>query len=98
MLQSIRISNWSREDFAREVALPLATISRYLGGKRQPQLPQLLKIASHFGVSLDWLIGGDADKYDTYAPKIREVAELYSLATDDDRLVIDTILKKYKME
>lgn len=73
-----------------------ATVSRYLNGKRCPDLPYVVKLSEHFGVSIDWLLGINGDRYDVLPQDIQEVAFLYSLATKDDRGVVHAVLGKYK--
>ena len=56
----------------------------------------MVKLAEFFGVSIDWILGIDDDRYEKMSPEIREVSQLYCLATDDDRKVIQAVLNKYK--
>lgn len=73
-----------------------ATLSRYLSGNRSPDLVYVVKLAEFFGVSTDWMLGINDDRYETLPPEIREVSQLYFLASDDDRKVVQAVLKKYK--
>lgn len=90
----------SRGKYAKEVADELgmthATLSRYLNGVRNPEMSYVIKIAKTFGVSIDWLLGLDNDKGAKYPYEIKEVADLYSLASNDDRNVIQAVLEKYR--
>ena len=83
------------KDFAYEVELSQPTICRYLKGERNPELEPLIKIASYCGVSVDWLIGISGDKFDVMPKNVQEVANAYSLASTDDRRVVDAVLEKY---
>lgn len=87
---------------AREVAVDLkiapGTMSRYLQGKRTPELEYVVRIAEYFGVSIDWLLGTNKEQFDMLPPNVREVLDLYSRASSDDRKVIDTVLSKYRKE
>ena len=82
--------------FAAEIDASAATISRYLSGDRTPDLPYVVKIADYFSVSIDWLLGINGDKFDVMPKEVQEVASLYSLASPDDRRVIQAVLGKYK--
>ena len=82
--------------FAEEVNASSATISRYLSGDRTPDLPYVVKIAEYFNVSIDWLLGINGDKFDVMPKEVQEVASLYSLASPDDRRVVQAVLGKYK--
>ena len=74
-----------------------ATISRYLTGVRNPNGRVLLKIGQFFNVSVDWLVGFSDDKYDFMKADVQEFSRLYSLASDYDKLVCNTVLEKYKV-
>ncbi len=82
--------------FAEEVNANPATISRYLSGDRTPDLPYVVAIAKHFNVSVDWLLGINGDKFDVMPKEVQEVANLYSLASPDDRMVVQAVLGKYR--
>ena len=79
-----------------EIKIPAATISRYLTGNRTPDLPYVVKIADFFGVSIDWLLGFNGDKFDVMPQEVQDVATCYQLATPDDRRVVQAVLQKYK--
>ena len=79
------------KDFSEEIEISSVTMSRYLAGTRVPDLPYVVKIAEHFGVSIDWLLGVNGDQFD-----VQEIANLYSLANEDDRRVVHAVLAKYK--
>lgn len=84
------------KDVAADLKMTPASISRYLTGARDPELPYVVKIAEYFGVTVDWLIGISPDKYEPLPADIREFAELYSLASPDDKRIIQIVLNKYK--
>jgi len=88
---------YTKTDLARELNLPLATISRHLSGDRNPDLAYVVKVADFFGVSLDWLLGRSDERFETLAPEVAEFTKLYSLASDADRAVINTLLSRYKV-
>ncbi len=79
-----------------EINAAPATISRYLSGDRAPDLIYVVKLAGYFNVSIDWLLGVNGDKFDILPLEIQEVAHLYSLASTDDRYVVQAVLGKYK--
>jgi len=84
------------QGLAEDVELPSATISRYLSGDRTPDLKYVIKLAEFFDVSVDWLLGLSGDKYDVMPQELQDVATLYSLATPDDRRVVQAVLNKYR--
>lgn len=73
-----------------------ATLSRYLSGDRTPDLLYVVKIASYFNVSIDWLLGLNGDKYDIMPVEVQEIADLYQMASPQDRRVVQAVLDKYK--
>jgi len=81
---------------ADKMNITSATLSRYLSGNRSPDLPYVVKLAEFFGVSIDWILGINDDRYETLPQEIREVSQLYYLATEDDRKVVQAVLNKYK--
>ena len=81
-----------------ECGIPDASINRYLTCSRVPRLDNILILAKFFDVSVDWLVGLSEEKDAHWPQKTREIARLYSMATQDDRAVIDAVLKKYKEE
>lgn len=82
--------------FSDAVKIPQPTISRYITGGRTPDLAYVVKIAEFFNVSIDWLLGFNGDKFDVMPQEIQDVATCYSLATQDDRRVVQAVLQKYK--
>ena len=84
------------KDLSEDMNITPATLSRYLSGNRKPDLPYVVRIAEYFNVSIDWLLGISGDKFEVLPKDIQEVVELYSLATSDDRAVVQAVLNKYR--
>lgn len=84
-----------QKDFAEEVGIKPVTLSRYINGRRNPDLIYVYKIARYFGVTIDYLLGINDDKNAIFSKEIREVCELYSRASREDQAVINTVLRKY---
>jgi len=84
-------------ELSQEIHTSPSTMSRYLAGVRAPDIECAVKICSYYGVSLDWLLGlNPTSKTSKFSETVNHFAELYSLATDQDRTVIDTILNRYE--
>lgn len=81
---------------ADAVGFTPATISRYLNGLRSPDLQYVVDLSELFGVSVDWLIGVNGDRYEVLPQDIQDIVHLYSIASPDDRMVIHAVLSKYK--
>ena len=81
---------------ALSLALNMNTtsISRYFID-RNPDLTSIWRIADHFDVSIDWLLGRTTSRYEALPANIKRIADLYAGATESDKLVIDTLLQKY---
>ncbi len=81
---------------ATEIGIDSVTLSRYINGTRVPDILYVAKLANYFRVSADWLIGISDDKYASLSTEVQEVVNLYSVADDSDRNVVQTVLEKYK--
>lgn len=77
--------------------LSAAAVSRYINGSRHPDLAALITLADFFDVRVEWLVGMDTkDRYDDEDPKLKDLTDLYSVASDDDKAIVDMILSKYR--
>ena len=74
-------------EIAEGLKISAPTLSRYF-----------VKVAEHFHVSLDWLVGLSGDKYELMPPELQEVASLYGAANADDKRVVQAVLQKYRLE
>ena len=83
------------KDLADAVETTPATISRYTTGMRDPEVEYLYRISKYFGVTIDFLLGLTDVKNSVFTDDADEVAYLYSFASERDRELIKTILKKY---
>ena len=45
---------------------------------------------------MDWLVGRETSRYANLPENIKKISDLYSVATKEDRDVIDLILRKYE--
>ena len=66
-----------------------AAISRYIRSARLPSTDNLIALANALNVSADYLLGL-TDSLDS-----RKLVSLYSMATNDDKRVLWTLLEKY---
>lgn len=94
--QLIENRGLSINDLAAELKMTGAALSRYKNLERLPTVPYLAKIAEYFNVTMDWLMGMDDERKSELTEESRELLALYSLATEDDRTVIQAVLAKYK--
>lgn len=83
-------------EIAETIGIRPSTISRYMSKKQLPDLRYMIALAKYFGVSLDWLAGLDSDRHEIYTDEERKLVTLYSVASEDDRAVIQAVLKKYQ--
>ena len=88
--------NLSLKIAAEELGVTAATLSRYLNGDRTPDLPYVVRLCEYFNVSFDWLLGLNGDRFNTMPQEVRDIAYLYSMASEDDRRVVQAVLNKYK--
>lgn len=61
-------------EIAEGLKISAPTLSRYLTGNRLPEITYLVKVAEHFHVSLDWLVGLSGDKYELMPLELQEIA------------------------
>lgn len=74
-----------------------AAISRYLSGSRLPDINAILTFADFFGVRAEWMFGIESvDRYEDVSDEDRKRIDLFKLASENDKAVIDLILSKYK--
>ena len=57
-----------------------------------------MRLADFFDVSLDWLLGLSGERYNVMPQEIQDVADLYEVASPEDRRVIQAVLNKYREE
>lgn len=86
----------TRASLAKVLGITPASLSRYLSGVRTPDLAYLIKLSEYFDVSVDWLLGMDRDLSASFPDDVKEVAELYSIATQDDQNVVHAVLDRYR--
>lgn len=79
-----------------ELGIPTASLSRYATGVRTPELAYILALAEYFDVSIDWLLGLDHDLSASFPADVKEIAELYSIASQDDQKVVHAVLDRYR--
>ena len=92
----IRMRGMTGFGLSVELGITPATVTRHLAGTRNPELEYVVMYAKYFNVSIDWLLGFNSDQYETLPDYARELVTLYSMASDDDRTVIQAVLAKYK--
>lgn len=88
--------NFTLKALAEELGITPTTLSRYLSGDRTPDLPYVIKLADFFDVSFDWLLGLNGDRFNMLPQEVQDVAYLYSMASEDDRAVVQAVLNKYR--
>ena len=59
-IKELRQANKVRQaDLAKAINVSQATMSEYETGKYEPDIPTLKRIADYFGVSVDYIVGGE---------------------------------------
>ena len=91
-------SGYTLKSLSDKLGITDATLSRYTTGNHVPDMRYIIRIADFFGVSIDWLIGFHTESTDVIPKEMRELVDLYSRASKDDRAVINAVLQKYREE
>ena len=84
----------TKADLSRNLNLAISTITRYFY-ESTPDIYALWMIADYFDVQIDWLLGRSKERWETLPPDLQMVCDKYNVATENDKLVIRTILEKY---
>ena len=90
----IQTSTKTQKTIGIEADVPFATLSRIYTRKALPDLTNAVKLAKYFGVSLDWLLGLDA-QIDGLSDDASRFAQLYDKIEESDRIIIQAVLAKY---
>ena len=83
-----------KADLAHDLNMANGTVTRWFY-ERGPDLTTAWLLADYFGTSIDWLIGRTAERYDNMPQSIQTLIDRYNAASEQDRLVVDTLLSKY---
>ena len=90
-------SGKTKAEIAKKIEANPPTLVRWFNGTRTPDLKYVVNIADYFGVTIEYLLGLDDNAAkQTLTEDLQNVVRLYSLATPEDRLVINTVLKRYE--
>ena len=72
-------------DLAKELHVSNQTISAWKNGTRSPKEPTIIAIADHFGVTVEWLMGFNVEKY---APSSGQEHFIPIFGTDNEKFVM----------
>ena len=83
------------KELAESIDLNATSISRNFQD-RGPDTIALWRLADKFNVSVDWLLGRSDNKFaNVGSEEATRIANLYIDASPSDKLVVETLLKKY---
>ncbi len=86
------------QEVADDTGISKITLSRYLNNHREPDLKYVVALAQYFNVSIEWMLGLSDSEFEVLPPETQEFVHLFSLASHDDRRVIEAVLSKYREE
>ena len=89
-------SPYTTREIATAVGVTPSSMSMYITGKRDPDAEYIIAMAKYFGVSIDWLLGVDDTPERHQNTEILNLIDRYNVASPSDRLVIQTLLQKYR--
>ena len=91
-------SGKTQKSLAADIGIGPVALTRLIHGDRSPTIGTVIAVAEYFHVSIDWLLGYYPEKHEPLKPEQRNLLELYSLSSQDDRRVIDAVLSKYRKD
>lgn len=82
----------TQEELASILKVERSTLASWEVNRREPDIATLRRIATHFQVSIDWLVGHIPSQTTTLpAAQVQETAADYSIPSDSDwRKVVET--------
>lgn len=89
------------KEFSESSGLAYRTAQNYLSGDREPNIAGLIKINTHLGVDINWLLTGEGVPFldedttvtENLLPDEQELLTEYREATDTSKQIILTIAK-----
>lgn len=104
-LKRLRQSNgWSQGQLGKKLGVNVQLISKYERGVVCPPTPMIVKIASVFDVSLDYLLRGEGDVAVNKLSNrelLKCIEEIDKLPKEDQKILtnlLDAYIKKHKFE
>jgi transcriptional regulator with XRE-family HTH domain len=96
----LKIIGISQKKFAQDIGIHLNTISRYIRGLQVPDSHVLTKIVQVYKININWLLTGEGDMFirEVSLDEIKNIVNLYEIADERDRKIVNTVLEKYKKE
>lgn len=94
--QLANLRNLKFREIAEEIGVTRTSMSRYMSGERTPDLAYVVKMADYFNVSIEWLLGLNETQLVVVTDEEKLLLHKYSLATQSDKTVVQTLLSKYE--
>lgn len=96
--QLVAASNESQKEIAEKLSISQQRFNFYVTGKRQPDNEMLLRIADHFGVTADYLLGhSDTKKEPSTQSGELSLDELLDRMTNDELFdILDKASKRLR--
>ena len=103
-IKKIRISaELGQKQLAALVGVAQTTISAWESGTKNPTAKNYKRLAEIFDTTVDYLMGRDLETDDPTPPGVKKdvarehpLVALYDRASEDDKFVVDAVLKKYR--
>ncbi|WP_426449047.1 helix-turn-helix domain-containing protein [Paenibacillus sp. S-38] len=75
----------TQEDLSRKLEISRASLSHYEKNRREPDYETIVRIADHFKVSIDYLMGRTEDPHSVLDPEVRNFVD--SLELSDEKII-----------
>ena len=91
--------NIKQKTFATAIGVSQGNVTDWRKGRSNPSRDVLSRIASYLNISIDYLLGNESTSGIDgilLTPQEEELVLCYRQASPDERLIVDTALKKYR--
>lgn len=95
--QVLKSKNLSLRSVSRMTGIPYRSLQNYVGGIRLPSIDNLLKLYTHLGINLHWLITGDLMDKNNINAVLDAICKLLSDMSEDEQRDILKFIKEKKL-
>lgn len=85
----------TQKEAAEALGMPRTTYVHYEDGSNEPKISVLIKFSAFYGISVDWIIGWDAEQSESPPPdeKWEALRKILELLSDDELKEVHSFVK-----